>query len=161
MSVRAGLVLGIAIFACGAADKIKVLIVDGQNNHAWAATTPLIKAILENAEIFTVDVSTTPKDLAEYKGGTRAVAAPAATARRCTQHRRKIGTRRVQRRHQTERDTDNDRERRGEPEHTGVDRNLIDARQSARAEQVAFKKKAGQAESVGNLACGRGRLLLR
>ncbi len=49
-----------------AADKIKVLLVDGQNNHAWIATTPLIKAILENAGIFTVDVSTTPKDLAEW-----------------------------------------------------------------------------------------------
>ena len=49
-----------------AADKIKVLLVDGQNNHAWIATTPLIKAIIENAGIFTVDVSTTPKDLAEW-----------------------------------------------------------------------------------------------
>lgn len=49
-----------------AADKIKVLVVDGQNNHAWIATTPLIRAILENAGIFTVEVSTTPKDLAEW-----------------------------------------------------------------------------------------------
>lgn len=40
--------------------KIKVLIVDGQNNHKWAETTPLLKAILEDAGIFTVDVSTTP-----------------------------------------------------------------------------------------------------
>ena len=40
--------------------KIKVLIVDGQNNHQWAATTPVLKRILEDAGIFTVDVSTTP-----------------------------------------------------------------------------------------------------
>lgn len=47
--------------ALGAAPKkIKVLIVDGQNNHAWAATTPLLKKILEDAGIFSVDVSTAP-----------------------------------------------------------------------------------------------------
>ena len=40
--------------------KIKVLIIDGQNNHAWAATTPVLKRILEDAGIFSVDVSTTP-----------------------------------------------------------------------------------------------------
>ena len=46
--------------AIAAPEKIKVLIVDGQNNHAWATTTPLLKCILENAGRFTVDVSTTP-----------------------------------------------------------------------------------------------------
>ena len=40
--------------------KIKALIIDGQNNHNWAETTPLLKAILENSGRFTVDVSTTP-----------------------------------------------------------------------------------------------------
>ncbi|MBL9199710.1 MAG: ThuA domain-containing protein, partial [Opitutaceae bacterium] len=39
---------------------IKVLIVDGQNNHQWAITTPLLKKILEDTGRFTVDVSTTP-----------------------------------------------------------------------------------------------------
>ncbi|MEY3896255.1 MAG: hypothetical protein RLZZ214_1775 [Verrucomicrobiota bacterium] len=43
-----------------ATEKIKVLIIDGQNNHQWATTTPLLKAILEDAGIFNVDVSTTP-----------------------------------------------------------------------------------------------------
>jgi type 1 glutamine amidotransferase len=38
---------------------IRVLIVDGQNNHNWKATTPLLKAALESAKIFTVDVATT------------------------------------------------------------------------------------------------------
>lgn len=46
--------------AQSAAPKIKVLILDGQNNHQWATTTPLLKAILEDTGIFTVDVSTAP-----------------------------------------------------------------------------------------------------
>ena len=42
------------------ADPIKVLIVDGQNNHNWRATTPILKKILEDAKIFTVEVATAP-----------------------------------------------------------------------------------------------------
>lgn len=45
----------------GPAGKIRVLIVDGQNNHQWAKTTPLLKAALEEAGIFAVDVATSPK----------------------------------------------------------------------------------------------------
>jgi hypothetical protein len=41
-------------------DKIKALIIDGQNNHDWRATTPILKWILEDSGRFTVDVSTTP-----------------------------------------------------------------------------------------------------
>ncbi|MCF7976325.1 MAG: ThuA domain-containing protein [Phycisphaerae bacterium] len=44
-----------------AADPLKVLIVDGQNNHDWAGTTPVIKKILEDTGKFTVDVATSPK----------------------------------------------------------------------------------------------------
>jgi type 1 glutamine amidotransferase len=43
-----------------AADLVKVLIVDGQNNHNWRATTPILKKILEDAKIFTVEVATAP-----------------------------------------------------------------------------------------------------
>jgi type 1 glutamine amidotransferase len=43
-----------------AADKIKVLIVDGQNNHKWDITTPVLKHALESSGAFTVDVSTSP-----------------------------------------------------------------------------------------------------
>ena len=43
-----------------AADKIKVLIIDGQNNHDWKTTTPIMKWILEDSGRFTVDISTTP-----------------------------------------------------------------------------------------------------
>src|SRR5205823_3938000 len=43
-----------------AAEPIKVLIVDGQNNHNWRATTPILKKVLEDAKIFTVEVATAP-----------------------------------------------------------------------------------------------------
>jgi type 1 glutamine amidotransferase len=49
-----------AALPAGAADPIKVLIVDGQNNHNWKATTPILKQILEDAKIFAVDVATAP-----------------------------------------------------------------------------------------------------
>ena len=47
-------------WAHAAAPKVKVLIIDGQNNHKWAETTPYLKAILEEAGVFTVNVSTAP-----------------------------------------------------------------------------------------------------
>jgi len=39
---------------------IRVLILSGQNNHDWKATTPKLKAILEKTGGFKVDVSETP-----------------------------------------------------------------------------------------------------
>jgi uncharacterized protein len=45
-----------------AADPIKVLIIDGQNNHNWKATTPILKAILDDAKLFAVDVATAPSN---------------------------------------------------------------------------------------------------
>ena len=53
--------------ACAETPKAKVLIVDGQNNHKWAETTPLLKAILENTGRFSVEVSTTPPAPAKPK----------------------------------------------------------------------------------------------
>src|SRR5436309_2022439 len=41
--------------------KIKVLIIDGQNNHNWQQTTPVLKKILEDSGRFTVDVATSPQ----------------------------------------------------------------------------------------------------
>jgi uncharacterized protein len=41
--------------------KIRVLIIDGQNNHDWRATTPFMKKALEDSGRFTVDVSTSPQ----------------------------------------------------------------------------------------------------
>jgi len=43
-----------------AADKINVLIIDGQNNHKWDITTPVLKNALESSGAFTVEVATTP-----------------------------------------------------------------------------------------------------
>jgi type 1 glutamine amidotransferase len=39
---------------------LKALIVDGQNNHNWQATTPLLKRHLEACGLFRVDVATSP-----------------------------------------------------------------------------------------------------
>jgi hypothetical protein len=36
---------------------IRVILIDGQNNHDWRATTPLLKQHLESCKRFTVDVS--------------------------------------------------------------------------------------------------------
>jgi type 1 glutamine amidotransferase len=55
--------------ACGAAagqekkaaDKIKVIIIDGQNNHNWKVTTPHMKKVLEDSGRFVVAVSSTPE----------------------------------------------------------------------------------------------------
>lgn len=43
-----------------AAGPIRVLIVDGQNNHDWKKMTPPMKADLEASGRFAVDVATTP-----------------------------------------------------------------------------------------------------
>ncbi len=48
------------VLPLAAAEKIKVLLVDGQNNHAWTETTPLLVAILEGSGRFEVAVSTSP-----------------------------------------------------------------------------------------------------
>jgi type 1 glutamine amidotransferase len=43
------------------ADKLKALIIDGQNNHQWPTTTPVMKWALEKSDRFTVEVSTSPE----------------------------------------------------------------------------------------------------
>ena len=56
--------------SANAADKLKVLILDGQNNHNWKATTPLLKKGLEDSGLFTVDVATSPPpkgDMSKYR----------------------------------------------------------------------------------------------
>lgn len=57
------LLLGICLSIAStsfAAEKHKVLIVDGQNNHKWDITTPVLKHALETSGVFTVEVSTSP-----------------------------------------------------------------------------------------------------
>ena len=43
-----------------AAEKLKALIIDGQNNHNWRATTPVLKDILLQSGRFEVEVATSP-----------------------------------------------------------------------------------------------------
>lgn len=50
----------LALAVLPAAEPIKVLIVDGQNNHNWKVTTPILKKSLEDTKLFTVDVATSP-----------------------------------------------------------------------------------------------------
>ncbi|MDZ4817473.1 MAG: hypothetical protein SGJ20_00715 [Planctomycetota bacterium] len=50
----------ICVGSVNAAEKLKALIVDGQNNHDWKATTPVMKKQLEDSELLTVDVATSP-----------------------------------------------------------------------------------------------------
>jgi hypothetical protein len=47
------------------AEKIRVLIIDGQNNHLWRVTTPLLRRLLEDSGRFVVEVSTTPANPGE------------------------------------------------------------------------------------------------
>jgi len=55
-----GALLFLSVLPATAADKLKALIVDGQNNHKWQATTPILQAALESSGRFTVDVATSP-----------------------------------------------------------------------------------------------------
>jgi type 1 glutamine amidotransferase len=41
-------------------DKLRALIIDGQNNHEWKSTTPLLRNALESSGRFAVDVATSP-----------------------------------------------------------------------------------------------------
>jgi type 1 glutamine amidotransferase len=47
--------------AAADSDKIRVIIIDGQNNHDWRSTTPWMKRVLEETGRFTVAVSSNLK----------------------------------------------------------------------------------------------------
>ncbi len=55
-----GLALAGGVDAGGQQKKIRVLIIDGQNNHNWKATTPVMKKALLDSGRFSVDVATAP-----------------------------------------------------------------------------------------------------
>ncbi len=69
--LAAAAVAGLAAPAAAVDKKIKVILIDGQNNHNWRATTPHLKKVLEDSDRFTVDVSSNlkpgdkPGDVAE------------------------------------------------------------------------------------------------
>lgn len=59
-SVFVGLVMCSTISSATAEEKLKALIVDGQNNHGiWPKTTKMMKKYLEDTGLFTVEVATT------------------------------------------------------------------------------------------------------
>ena len=59
--LTAALLAGLLAFSAALADapepKLRVLILDGQNNHDWRSTTPFLKKALEESGRFTVAVS--------------------------------------------------------------------------------------------------------
>jgi type 1 glutamine amidotransferase len=62
------LAVGIMGTAWAGAQPYKALIVTGQNAHDWKATTPVLKKILEDTGLFTVDVAVSPPKIAVAKG---------------------------------------------------------------------------------------------
>jgi len=59
------MVIALAFSAGAIAGPVKAIIIDGQNNHDWKATTPVLKKILEETGLFTVDVATAPRQKEE------------------------------------------------------------------------------------------------
>ena len=60
----------VAAVATAAEPPLKALIIDGQNNHNWKEATPILKRLLEETGLFTVDVATSPpkgQDMSTYK----------------------------------------------------------------------------------------------
>lgn len=58
--VLAALAAAVPGMASGPQEKVRILIIDGQNNHNYKAMTPFMKDQLEKTGRFAVDVSTTP-----------------------------------------------------------------------------------------------------
>lgn len=49
---------------------MKALIIDGQNNHDWKATTPILEKMVEETGLFSVDIATSPPkggDMSRFK----------------------------------------------------------------------------------------------
>ncbi|MGB0766722.1 MAG: ThuA domain-containing protein [Phycisphaeraceae bacterium] len=64
------LVFSVAVLSCasvGAAEKVKVAILTGQNNHAWMMDTPVLVNILDDYEMFETTILQTPDRKAEDK----------------------------------------------------------------------------------------------
>jgi type 1 glutamine amidotransferase len=69
-SALLGLLLSLVVADSLSAAPLKALIVDGQNNHKWMETTPVLKQELLDSGLFTVDVATSPaakEDMSGFK----------------------------------------------------------------------------------------------
>lgn len=71
-----GLIALTAPFAGAGEKKIHVVIIDGQNNHDWRSTTPLMKKVLEESGRFTVEVSSNLKSPSDKPGSVPTVPFP-------------------------------------------------------------------------------------
>jgi len=60
MSMKTWLCLLVLSASAWSAPGLRALIIDGQNNHNWRQTTPVLKKILEDTGLFQVDVLTSP-----------------------------------------------------------------------------------------------------
>jgi type 1 glutamine amidotransferase len=70
LSLLPALGLAVSLTSVAPADEpvLKALIVDGQNNHNWQATTPILKKTLEDTGRFAVNVATAPATADGLKG---------------------------------------------------------------------------------------------
>jgi type 1 glutamine amidotransferase len=69
LALIAALVFG-ALTPAADRPKLKALIIDGQNNHNWKSTTPLLKKYLDETGLFDVEVVTSPperQDLSKFR----------------------------------------------------------------------------------------------
>ena len=55
-----------ALLTTFAAGPIHVLIIDGQSNHAWQLTTPVLKKVLDEAALFETDILSSPRKGADF-----------------------------------------------------------------------------------------------
>jgi hypothetical protein len=62
--------------AADAKGTLKMLIITGQNNHNWRASTPILWRTLEESGRFTVDVTTCPPATPRAPGALKADATP-------------------------------------------------------------------------------------
>jgi type 1 glutamine amidotransferase len=92
----AAVVLAVASSRAADPEKIRVLIIDGQNNHAWQQTTPVLKKELEDSGRFVVEVATSPPSL-------KVPALPKdATAEQKEQHRAEVAAAQLEQRKKME-----------------------------------------------------------
>ena len=69
ISIISGCLLAGVLSAIAQEEKIKVLLIDGQNNHQWQQTTPVLVDALESSGVFEVRVSTTPPGSPKPRNG--------------------------------------------------------------------------------------------
>src|SRR5712692_7462528 len=68
MTMKTAVAFFLLLLPAGAAGPRKALIIDGQNNHNWQATTPVLKKLLDETGLFTVDVATSPPKGGDMSG---------------------------------------------------------------------------------------------